>query len=267
MTARAIVLPVYDGGKDWARWSGAAAVVAAVHAGVIASYLLFGATDPPSGASAPAIIIELLPMPVAPESPVDLAPGPEMVEAQPVPEPPKPMEMQPVEPLPKLDAPAEVLLPSPEPMVEAKPTEELPEKPQETPIERVEPRQAAPLTTAPPRSERRNAPVARAPSSATAESSRAIEKWRDLLVTRLQRAKRYPASAQLRRAEGTATLSFSVDRNGRVLSQRIANSSGHSDLDREVLALLQRAQPLPSMPPAMPQSVVHLSVPIRFSVR
>jgi hypothetical protein len=34
-----------------------------------------------------------------------------------------------------------------------------------------------------------------------------------------------------------------------------------------VLTLLQRAQPLPPFPLSMPQSVVHLSVPIRFSVR
>jgi protein TonB len=213
------------------------------------------------------VIIDLAPMPEAPQSQADLAPGPEMVEAQPVPEPPKLVEAQQVEPLPKFDAPAEVLLPTSEPKVETKPEEEPVEKPQEKPVEQVEQRTPAPQTTAAPRSERRNAPVARAPNPGSSEARAAIASWRDLLLARLQRAKRYPAAAEARRAQGTATLSFSLDRHGRVLSQRLVKSSGHADLDQEVLTLLARAQPLPPFPPAMPQSTVQLSVPIRFSVR
>jgi periplasmic protein TonB len=265
--ARAIMLFADDDREDWARWSLAAAIVVAAHAGVIASYLLFAPVEPPGAADAPAVIIDLAPMPVAPESQADLAPGPEMVEAQPMPEPPKLVEAQPVEPLPKLETPAEVLLPMAEPKVEAKPEEEPVETPQQKPVERVEQRTPAPQTTAAPRSERRNAPVARAPNPGSSEARAAIASWRDLLLARLQRAKRYPASAEARRAQGIATLSFSLDRRGRVLSQRIVKSSGHADLDQEVLTMLARAQPLPPFPPAMTQSTVQLSIPIRFSVR
>jgi protein TonB len=268
--ARALVLPAHDGDNDWARWSLATATVAAAHAGALASYLLFAPAEPPGAAYAPAVIMDLAPMPVAPESQADLAPGPEMVEAQPVTEPPKPVETEPVEPLPKIEAPAEVVLPPPEPKVEAKPQEtpEKPiEKPQEKPVERVDRRPPAPQTTAAPRSMRRDASVARAPSPGSTEAGVSMASWRDLLVARLQRAKRYPAGAEARGAQGIATLSFSVDRNGRVLSQRIVKSSGHSDIDHEVLAMVQRAQPLPPFPPAMTQSVMHLSVPIRFSLR
>jgi protein TonB len=265
--ARATVLPAPQAGDDWARWSFAAATVAAAHAFAMASYLLFAPADPPGAVDAPAVIIDLAPIPVAPQSPADLAPGPEMVEAQPVAEPPKPTEPQPVEPLPKIEAPAEVLLPAPEPKSEVKPEQALVEKPTERPVERVERRPPAPQTTAAPRSERREPPVARAPSPGSSEARAAMASWRDLLVARLQRAKRYPASAEARRAQGIATLSFSVDRRGRVLSERIVKSSGHSDLDQEVLALVKRAQPLPPFPPAMTQPVMHLSVPIRFSLR
>jgi protein TonB len=83
----------------------------------------------------------------------------------------------------------------------------------------------------------------------------------------LQSAKRYPSEAQSRREQGVATVSFSVDRNGRVLSRHLVRSSGSSALDQEVLAMVMRAQPLPSFPPAMSQSVIRLSVPIRFSLR
>jgi protein TonB len=265
--ARAIVLPAPDGGEGWARWSLAAAAVSAAHAGAIASYLLFVAAEPPGAANAPAVLFDLAPMPVAPVSQADLAPGPEMVEAQPAPAPPAPVETRPVEPLPKLEAPAEVALPTPEPRLEATPEEKPTETPQEKPVERFEQAPPAPQTTTAPRSERRNSPVARAPSPGSTQASAAMASWRDLLAARLQRAKRYPGSAEARHAEGTATLSFSMDRHGRVLSQRIVKSSGHADLDQEVLALLQRAQPLPPFPPGMTQAVMHLSVPIRFSLR
>jgi protein TonB len=265
--ARATMLFAQEDREDWARWCLAGAIVAAAHAGAIASYLLFAPVEPPGAADAPAVIIDLAPMPVAPESQADLAPGPEMVEAQPVPEPPKLVEAQPAEPLPKIEAPAEVLLPTSEPKAEAKPEEQPVERPQDRPAEQIKQRAPAPQTTAAPRSQRPNAPVARAPSPGSSEARAAIASWRDLLVARLQRAKRYPASAEARRAEGVATLSFSLDRHGRVLSQRIVKSSGHSDLDQEVLALVRRAQPLPPFPAAMTQSVIQLSVPIQFSLR
>ena len=63
------------------------------------------------------------------------------------------------------------------------------------------------------------------------------------------------------------TLSLSVDRNGRVLARSISKSSGVAALDEEVLAMVQRAQPLPAFPPAMMQQSVNLVVPIRFSLR
>ena len=91
--------------------------------------------------------------------------------------------------------------------------------------------------------------------------------WRDLVLARLQQNKRYPASAEARHEQGVVTLSFSVDRNGRVLARSIVRSSGVAALDEEVLAMVQRAQPLPAFPPAMTQHSINLVVPIRFSLR
>jgi protein TonB len=261
VTAVPIALFPDDKHEDWARWSVATAIVAAAHAGAIASYLLSVPAQPPGAADAPAVILDLAPMPMTPASRADVASGPQMMESQSVPEPPKRIEAQPIEPAPKLEAPAELLLPAPEPKVEAKPEEKPVEKPRK--VERPH-RTPAPQNTAPPRSERRNAPVTRAPSAGSTEARAALAGWRDLVVARLHRAKR---SDDARRAQGTAILSFSVDRNGRVLSQRIVKSSGRGDLEREVLALLQRAQPLPPFPPAMPQSVIQLTLPIEFSLR
>jgi protein TonB len=87
------------------------------------------------------------------------------------------------------------------------------------------------------------------------------------VVARLQRAKRYPGGAGTRREQGVVTLSFSVNRSGRVLGRRIVRSSGYSALDQEALATIERAQPLPPFPAAMTQSVIHLTVPIHFALR
>jgi protein TonB len=52
-----------------------------------------------------------------------------------------------------------------------------------------------------------------------------------------------------------------------VLARSISKSSGVAALDEEVLAMVQRAQPLPAFPSAMMQQSVNLVVPIRFSLR
>lgn len=83
----------------------------------------------------------------------------------------------------------------------------------------------------------------------------------------LERHKEYPRQARLRRQEGTVLLSFTFDRGGRVLDHRIARSSGHEALDREVAAMLTRAQPLPPLPEAMNQAQLQVTVPVVFALR
>jgi len=80
----------------------------------------------------------------------------------------------------------------------------------------------------------------------------------------LEKHKRYPRRAQLRRLEGTALLHFVIDREGRVLEYNIREGSGHEILDEEVTAMIQRAQPLPGMPAEMDQTRLELVVPVQF---
>jgi protein TonB len=86
-------------------------------------------------------------------------------------------------------------------------------------------------------------------------------------MRKLQQFERYPRSAHARGEQGVALVAFSVDRDGRVLSRKIALSSGHPDLDNEALTMLERAQPLPPFPRSMTQAQLNLTVPIRFSLR
>jgi protein TonB len=91
--------------------------------------------------------------------------------------------------------------------------------------------------------------------------------WETSLVKHLEQYKRYPSDAQSRGEEGVVMLSFSVDRSGHVLARQVVKSSGFPDLDQEVIAMIERAQPLPPFPPDMTDAKLDLTVPIRFSLR
>lgn len=88
-----------------------------------------------------------------------------------------------------------------------------------------------------------------------------------LLQAWLEKHKEYPRRAQLRRQEGTALLYFVMDRDGRVITHRLEESSGHRLLDREVEEMIKRAQPLPKMPDHMDQAELELVVPVQFFLR
>jgi periplasmic protein TonB len=105
------------------------------------------------------------------------------------------------------------------------------------------------------------------PARTKSSSSPVSATWETSLVKRLNQFKRYPGEAQSRGVEGVVLLSFSVDRNGHVLSHRIVRSSGHPELDAEVTSMIERAQPLPAFPASMTDDKLDLTVPIRFSLR
>jgi protein TonB len=285
MTARAIR---DDDPREICRWALAGLIVLAAHLALVATFVLLRKPDA-SPTGAPVVLVDLAPVPSAPsEQPLDLPPVVKNVPPQPVepdvqpmppepeaqPTPPQPQvaalpEPVPVEPPPPVPA-AEVVLPMPpEKPVERK--VEPPPKPREVPKREAKPQERPKKKQPPPRTAAGAPTQSTAPASPQAgiasRSNATDSSWRDRLIAQLQRSKRYPAGAQSRREQGTALLSFTMDRNGRVLSRHIARSSGVAELDAEVMAMVMRAQPLPPFPPSMVQPRMTLTVPIRFSVR
>jgi len=110
-------------------------------------------------------------------------------------------------------------------------------------------------------------PTPAVPARVKGGAPRVEPAWQTALVRHLQQYKRYPSEAQSRGEEGVVMLSFSVDRSGRVLAHQIVRSSGHRELDDEVMSMIERAQPLPAFPASMPEAKLDLTVPIRFSLR
>ena len=62
-----------------------------------------------------------------------------------------------------------------------------------------------------------------------------------------------------------ASLAFTIDRKGNVLSSQIATTSGSAVLDAEVLALVKRAAPFPPPPAEVADTDLSFVVPIRFT--
>ncbi len=249
MKARAITSFEYDERGEFVRWGLAGAIVLAAHVGLAASYLMLHDADSSGMPLAPAVIVDLAPLPVAPASEVDIAVGPQMQEALQQPEPVPQVEPQ-LQPPPPTENPV-VAVPEPKPKVEPKPEKKPP----------------APRTTAAPRSPVHTANVAAAPAPGSSSSSVIPPSWISQLFSHLLRYRQYPSSAQSARQEGVVTLTFTMDRNGRVLSRHIAHSSGVASLDAEALAMIERAQPLPPFPLSMGEGARSFTAPIKFSLR
>lgn len=85
----------------------------------------------------------------------------------------------------------------------------------------------------------------------------------------LNKHKRYPRRAEYRGDEGTVLVKFIVNRRGEVLSYGLERSSGNPLLDKEALALIQRAQPLPVFPDelAKARDTITVLVTIPFQLR
>ncbi|UTW48257.1 energy transducer TonB [Bacterioplanoides sp. SCSIO 12839] len=158
---------------------------------------------------------------------------------------------------------------------------ETPEKAEETPEENQQPAQqqnnsgdasgeqfveqsSAPLTM-----ETREAEVASAPQQGALNEQQvqAEMSWQNRLQAHLERRKRYPRAARMRQQQGVPWVQFTMDRQGKVLEAKLYRASGYNALDREVVALVKRAEPLPPPPEAVPGDPLTMAVPVEFFIR
>jgi len=236
------------------RWGACFALALSFHAAGAAALLARWSEDSDLVANAPVIMIDLAPVPVAPDiTPNELPPDHVLSRAEePEPEPEKPVE--------KIEMTPD---PAPQPELAVTP----PPKPIEKPKEKKPKQKRASVASAPSTAEHRAERAAAPIPGASSRDSDALPNWKSQLVARIERYKRYPSEAQSRGEQGVAQLAFNIDRSGGVHHARIVRSSGSSLLDRETLMLIERAQPLPPPPPHVPDSQLSVVVPIRYSFR
>ena len=237
------------------RWGACFALALCFHAVGVAALLAHWTENSDLVANAPVITIDLAPLAVAPDTkPTELPPGPQQAEAEPEPEP------DPVKPVEKLELP-------PEPKAELPMAVTPPAMPPQKPKEKRPKQQHASLPSAPSAAENKAERAAAPAPGASSRNPNAVPNWKSRLVATLERSKRYPSEARARGEQGVAQLAFSIDRHGGVHHARIVSSSGFSALNEATLALVERAQPLPTPPPELGGAEIAIVVPIRYNIR
>jgi periplasmic protein TonB len=105
-----------------------------------------------------------------------------------------------------------------------------------------------------------------APALGSGETARrARVTWQKELVAHLDKHKRYPKERAQKSAE--ITVSFALDRMGRVLSASIVKGSGDTAFDEAALAMLKRSDPVPQPPPMVADEGLSFTLPVIFRVK
>ena len=271
-----------------ARWTAGLTLALGLHGAAAFLLLARWHAEAEPIASAPAILVDFAPEPAAlTVTPADLPPAPpqqRQAKLQPMPEetitkveepkpPEKPVEKAiektaelPPEPVPAPEKPVEKAIelpPAPAPTIDVLP----PRRPLEARHESKPRHRQASHTSAPASAPRRAMRTAALAPGTSVHDPDAAPNWRSAVVAQIERHRHYPQEALARGEHGVAQVAFSVDRRGGLHDARIVRSSGSALLDRDALAWLRRAQPLPPPPPEIRGARVPVTVPLRYDIR
>jgi periplasmic protein TonB len=271
-----------EAAKDAALWTAAALLVAALHVGLAAAYLLLKPV-PEGQAAAPVIDVAFMPaesppapaapeaLPAAPTPPVERSSlEPPKAEPVPQPEPPPPAVALTV---PEPPAPDQLTVAPPPRPTEAVPEPKKPvappehaerkpardEKADKADKETHKPAQAKPAAA--PGSKPTRVALAPNPGADSEAAREGIASWKSQVLARIRSAASYSANS---RDSGTAQIVMTIARNGRLVARRLAASSGSSTLDSAAMAIVERAQPFPPFPAGMTQAQIPLTVPLHL---
>lgn len=276
---------------------GAAFLVAlALHVGGLLALAYWQSQDDMSAPGEQEITIDLAPAmqdvesvapaevsaPDVPPTEVEATPVEPLEETAPIEEEVEAVEAQMVEALPIEAPPVESVVPEDAVVIPPQETvtaQTVPEKPNPKPLKPPPPKPVERKPTprrevreaAPPQS---NARAGQASSSrestqgaAASADPNVLNRYAASLAASLRSRLRYPDQARGQSVTGIATVRFSMDRSGRILSAAIVGSAGHPLLDDAALAAARPGSSLPAAPDSLPQQQFTFSVPLRFNIR
>ena len=86
------------------------------------------------------------------------------------------------------------------------------------------------------------------------------------LLIWLERFKRYPSAARRRGQQDVVKIQFSINKNGKVLSQKIVGKSPYNSLNKAVERMVKSASPVPPVPKEMQENKEQFTfiVPVAF---
>lgn len=255
------------------RWLIAGALMVSMHAAAGALALVNWPEEDTSDETEGAFLLELAPVAMAPPTEkLNVAIGVRAEEAAAAVAPTEEVKEKSEIEMPKVEeAP---LAPNPEVLVEKKvPLEEVEdEKAEEDPRPKQEAipvaSSASQETSAPPPVEAPPAEKPVAPRQGLASKpSEATLSWQKAVALHLNKHKKYPHDARMRGHEGVATVSFSIDRSGKIITTHLDHSSGSDLLDQEAIEVLSRASPFPRPPSDVTDLTFTFSLPIQFRIK
>jgi protein TonB len=127
------------------------------------------------------------------------------------------------------------------------------------------PEEAAPVEPAPPVTPAQPSvdQKVRALTSRRAVPSGAASAYQRLLLSHIYRYLRYPAGVEPSQMHGVVQVVFAMQRDGTVMETWVRTSSGHLQLDEAATETIRRAEPLPRIPPGLPDKLTIL-LPVSF---
>lgn len=108
-------------------------------------------------------------------------------------------------------------------------------------------------------------PVTNDNNKAIAKDSGANKQYIAALLAWLEQHKHYPRQARLARMEGNAIISFTIDREGKVLDYHLVQSTGHYVLDDAVIKMITSATPVPIPPSQLSSTELNFTLPVSFA--
>ena len=99
-------------------------------------------------------------------------------------------------------------------------------------------------------------------------SIHAIKNYESILIAWLQKHKQYPRVARRRGHEGTVTLQFEIDSQGKLLHHQIVQACQYKSLNDAVISMIESAAPMPAVPQEIRANKDKFSytVPIHFKL-
>jgi len=94
-----------------------------------------------------------------------------------------------------------------------------------------------------------------------------IESYSTTITKAISKQKRYPRIAQMRGWQGEIIAILEIDGQGNLITSKIDKTSGFKILDKEVIAMIKRASPLPAPPLELQSKVLTINVPISFKLQ
>ena len=254
------------GRSELLRWFACGAIALTIHA-VIVLAIVFHSNQSDLETGAPVVMMELAPISAAPPALLsDVSPAPLQTEAEQIEQvrqetPKDQRETEQVPEIPREPDPVVTVQSGPTVLREQRPQSEAQEVPETEAKEEIH--QEAAIAAAPPSAVAVDVRPA-SPDAGLVErpTSTQIVTWQRLMSMQLERYKRYPSQA--RGEQGETTLTFTIDRQGHLLSSRVVRSAGSAALDAAALAMLGRAQPFPAPPAGIADEQLTITVPVRY---